>query len=35
VSFQGGALFTSMTVGENVALPLREHTGSTRTPSAS
>lgn len=27
VSFQGGALFTSMTVGENVALPLREHTG--------
>src|SRR5690606_460775 len=23
VSFQGGALFTSMTVGENVALPLR------------
>ncbi|SDD34124.1 ABC transporter ATP-binding protein [Aquimonas voraii] len=26
VSFQGGALFTSMTVGENVALPLREHT---------
>lgn len=25
VSFQGGALFTSMTVGENVALPLREH----------
>ncbi|HTV56048.1 MAG TPA: ABC transporter ATP-binding protein [Terriglobia bacterium] len=27
VSFQGGALFGSMTVGENVALPLREHTG--------
>lgn len=26
VSFQGGALFTSMTVGENVQLPLREHT---------
>lgn len=26
VSFQGGALFTSLTVGENVALPLREHT---------
>ena len=26
VSFQGGALFTSMTIGENVALPLREHT---------
>ncbi len=25
VSFQGGALFTSMNVGENVALPLREH----------
>jgi phospholipid/cholesterol/gamma-HCH transport system ATP-binding protein len=25
VSFQGGALFTSMTIGENVALPLREH----------
>ena len=25
VSFQSGALFTSMTVGENVALPLREH----------
>lgn len=25
VSFQGGALFGSMTVGENVALPLREH----------
>lgn len=26
VSFQGGALFNSMTVGENVAFPLREHT---------
>ncbi|MBK6727590.1 MAG: ABC transporter ATP-binding protein [Xanthomonadales bacterium] len=26
VSFQGGALITSMSVGENVALPLREHT---------
>jgi phospholipid/cholesterol/gamma-HCH transport system ATP-binding protein len=26
MSFQGGALFESMTVGENVALPLREHT---------
>ncbi|MEM9532203.1 MAG: ABC transporter ATP-binding protein [Pseudomonadota bacterium] len=26
VSFQGGALFTSLSVGENVALPLREHT---------
>jgi phospholipid/cholesterol/gamma-HCH transport system ATP-binding protein len=26
VSFQGGALFTSMTVGDNVAFPLREHT---------
>jgi phospholipid/cholesterol/gamma-HCH transport system ATP-binding protein len=26
VSFQGGALFTSMTVGENVQMPLREHT---------
>jgi phospholipid/cholesterol/gamma-HCH transport system ATP-binding protein len=26
VSFQGGALITSMTVGDNVALPLREHT---------
>jgi phospholipid/cholesterol/gamma-HCH transport system ATP-binding protein len=25
VSFQGGALFNSMTVGENVAMPLREH----------
>ena len=26
ISFQGGALFGSMTVGENVAMPLREHT---------
>ena len=26
MSFQGGALFGSMTVGENVALPLKEHT---------
>ncbi len=26
VSFQSGALFTSMTVGENVRMPLREHT---------
>jgi phospholipid/cholesterol/gamma-HCH transport system ATP-binding protein len=26
LSFQGGALIGSMTVGENVALPLREHT---------
>jgi len=26
VLFQGGALFDSMTVGENVGLPLREHT---------
>ena len=26
VSFQGGALFNSMTVGENVQMPLREHT---------
>ena len=26
VSFQGGALFTSMSVGDNVMLPLREHT---------
>ena len=25
--FQGGALFDSLTVGENVGLPLREHTG--------
>jgi phospholipid/cholesterol/gamma-HCH transport system ATP-binding protein len=27
VSFQGGALLTSMSVGDNVALPLRELTG--------
>ena len=27
--FQGGALFDSLTVGENVALPLREHTKMT------
>ncbi|VAW74616.1 ABC transporter, ATP-binding protein (cluster 9, phospholipid) [hydrothermal vent metagenome] len=26
VSFQGGALFNSMNVGENVRMPLREHT---------
>ncbi len=26
VAYQGGALFSSMTVAENVALPLREHT---------
>lgn len=26
VAFQGGALFGSMSVGDNVALPLREHT---------
>jgi phospholipid/cholesterol/gamma-HCH transport system ATP-binding protein len=26
VAFQGGALFNSMTVGENVCMPLREHT---------
>ena len=26
VSFQGGALLTSLSVGENVCLPLREHT---------
>jgi len=26
VSFQGGALFNSLTIGENVCLPLREHT---------
>ncbi|HSH30800.1 MAG TPA: ATP-binding cassette domain-containing protein, partial [Thiohalobacter sp.] len=26
VSFQGGALFSSMTVEDNVAFPLREHT---------
>jgi ABC-type transport system involved in resistance to organic solvents, ATPase component len=27
VAFQSGALFSSMSVGENIALPLREHTG--------
>jgi len=26
VAFQGGALFSSMNVGENITLPLREHT---------
>ena len=26
VAFQGGTLFSSMTVGENITLPLREHT---------
>ncbi len=26
VAFQGGALFSSLTLGENVSLPLREHT---------
>jgi phospholipid/cholesterol/gamma-HCH transport system ATP-binding protein len=26
VAFQGGALFSSMTLGENIMLPLREHT---------
>ena len=26
VSFQSAAMFNSMTVGDNVALPLREHT---------
>jgi phospholipid/cholesterol/gamma-HCH transport system ATP-binding protein len=26
VAFQGGALFSSLTVGENINLPLREHT---------
>jgi phospholipid/cholesterol/gamma-HCH transport system ATP-binding protein len=30
VAFQGGALFSSMTVGENVMLPLREHTSLDR-----
>jgi phospholipid/cholesterol/gamma-HCH transport system ATP-binding protein len=30
MSFQGGALFGSMTVGENVALPLTEHTNLER-----
>ncbi|EME68738.1 ABC-type transport system [Paramagnetospirillum caucaseum] len=27
VAFQSGALFSSMSVGDNIALPLREHTG--------
>lgn len=31
VAFQGGALFSSMTVGENVMLPLFEHTDLDRT----
>ncbi|MHC8510169.1 MAG: ABC transporter ATP-binding protein [Rhodospirillales bacterium] len=31
VAFQGGALFSSMTVGENIMLPLYEHTGLDRT----
>ncbi len=30
VAFQGGALFSSMTVGENIILPLREHTNLDR-----
>jgi len=30
VAFQGGALFSSLTVGENVQLPLREHTNLDR-----
>lgn len=30
VAFQGGALFSSMTVGENIMLPLQEHTGLDR-----
>ncbi len=30
VAFQGGALFSSMSVGENIALPLRELTGLDR-----
>lgn len=30
VLFQGAALFDSLTVGENVALPLREHTSMSR-----
>ena len=30
VTFQGGALFSSMTVGENIMLPLYEHTGLDR-----
>ncbi len=31
VAFQGGALFSSMTVGENIMLPLHEHTDLDRT----
>ena len=31
VAFQGGALFSSMTVGENIMLPLYEHTDLDRT----
>lgn len=31
VAFQGGALFSSMTVGENIMLPLYEHTKLDRT----
>jgi phospholipid/cholesterol/gamma-HCH transport system ATP-binding protein len=31
VLFQGGALFDSMTVGENIGLPLREHTSMPQT----
>ena len=31
VAFQGGALFSSMTVGENIMLPLHEHTVLDRT----
>ncbi|MDO8605884.1 MAG: ATP-binding cassette domain-containing protein [Phaeospirillum sp.] len=27
VAFQSGALFSSMSIGDNIALPLREHTG--------
>jgi phospholipid/cholesterol/gamma-HCH transport system ATP-binding protein len=30
VAFQGGALFSSLTVGENICLPLREHTALDR-----
>ena len=30
VAFQGGALFSSLTVGENISLPLREHTALDR-----
>ncbi len=31
VAFQSGALFSSMSVGDNIALPLREHTDLDRT----